>query len=66
MNSQPASTHCAAPTQAMWWESGLSESSLVSGPMRQMSTMSRALANRVLSECMTHFGIPVVPEVKAR
>ena len=66
MNSQPERTHCAAPTQAMWCDSGLRDNSLVSGPMPQMFTMSRAFANRVLSECMTHFGMPVVPEVKAR
>jgi len=50
----------------MWCDTGESVSSTVSGPCRQSRTRSRALASSVLSECMTHFGAPVVPEVKAR
>ena len=38
----------------------------VSGPCPQSRTRSRALASRVLSECMTHLGAPVVPDVKAK
>ena len=32
----------------------------------QSATRSRAFAKSVLDECMTHFGLPVVPDVKAR
>ena len=34
--------------------------------MLQSLASWRALASSVLSECITPFGLPVVPEVKAR
>lgn len=64
-NVQPLTSHWPAPTQAMWWESGLSDSRTASGPSDQSRARSRALASSVLAECITHFGLPVVPEVKA-
>src|SRR3954470_7952093 len=65
-NRPPVSSHCATPTQAIWCDSGDSDSRTVSVPRFQSATRSRAFASKVLSECMTHFGVPVVPDVNAR
>ena len=65
-SSMPAAIAWAIATIAMWWLKGLSERTTVAPSWRQSATIARALARSVLSECMTPFGVPVVPEVNAR
>ena len=65
-NWPPQISHWLNATQAMWCDSGLSVKIRALASSCQSRAMSRAFDISVLAECITHFGGPVVPEVKAR